>query len=293
MHILAQKNGGVCLSNEYVNSHTSLKWRCKEGHVWKSKPIYVIIGHWCPICGYEKMVINRSGKFKRLSIEKINNEAIKRNGICLSNKYINNSTNLLFKCNKDGYEWSADADHMLRGQWCPKCVGQIKHTLQDMQNIAKERGGKCLSKEYINGKTKLLWECKQNHEWYARYNDILRGRWCPICIERKNEKICRFLFEKIFKDNFPKQRYNWLKSPKNQNLELDGYNKKLKIAFEYQGIQHYNLKGINKNQKVLEYMQLCDQIKRDKCKEKGITLIEVPYTVKHKDMEKYICQKIH
>ena len=71
----------------------------------------------------------------------------------------------------------------------------------------------------------------------------------------------------------------------------DGYNKNLNLAFEYQGIQHYKLNGIRYNKKGLDYQQQCDQIKRDKCKEKAITLIEVPYTVKYENMEKYILNK--
>jgi hypothetical protein len=80
-------------------------------------------------------------------------------------------------------------------------------------------------------------------------------------------------------------------SPKGEKLELDGYNEKLKIAFEYQGRQHYDFKGVNRNRKILEYIQQCDQIKRDTCKQKGITLIEVPYIVKYEDMEKFILEQ--
>jgi len=101
------------------------------------------------------------------------------------------------------------------------------------------------------------------------------------------------LFEKIFNCDFVKKRYKWILSPKGKKLELDGYNEELKLAFEYQGEHHYNISSFKLTKKELKYIQKCDQIKRDKCKEKGITLIEVPYTVKYEDMEKYICQKLH
>ncbi|MCP4898302.1 MAG: hypothetical protein GY906_15115, partial [bacterium] len=40
-------------------------------------------------------------------------------------------------------------------------------------------GGKCLSDTYINTHTKLLWECKQGHQWEAKPSNIKSGRWCP------------------------------------------------------------------------------------------------------------------
>src|SRR2546421_12462666 len=47
-----------------------------------------------------------------------------------------------------------------------------KRTIKDMQIIAMKRGGKCLSLEYVNSQTKLLWECKVGHRWEAIPNNI-------------------------------------------------------------------------------------------------------------------------
>jgi hypothetical protein len=54
-------------------------------------------------------------------------------------------------------------------------------TLQEMQNIAKERNGKYLSKIYINADTKYKWKCGKGHIWFARFSDIKSGSWCPKC----------------------------------------------------------------------------------------------------------------
>jgi hypothetical protein len=50
MHELAAKHGGKCLSHDYVNSRTELKWQCAEGHIWESKPSEIKRGYWCPFC---------------------------------------------------------------------------------------------------------------------------------------------------------------------------------------------------------------------------------------------------
>jgi len=61
-----------------------------------------------------------------------------------------------------------------------------KLNIEEMQKLAKERGGKCLSKKYINNRTKLEWECEKGHIWKATLGTIKRGSWCPICSKKKN-----------------------------------------------------------------------------------------------------------
>ena len=91
------------------------------------------------------------------------NLAKKRGGKCLSSKYYNIDTKLKWVCEK-GHTWNAIPYTIKKGTWCPNCVGKNK-TISDMQNLAKKRGGKCLSSKYYNNRTKLEWECKKGHIW--------------------------------------------------------------------------------------------------------------------------------
>ena len=62
-----------------------------------------------------------------------------------------------------------------------------KLTIELMQNIAKSRNGKCISKKYININTKLKWKCNNNHIWDATPKSIKQGNWCKICgIKKEN-----------------------------------------------------------------------------------------------------------
>ena len=56
-----------------------------------------------------------------------------------------------------------------------------KLTIEEMQKIAEERGGKCLSSTYVISHRKLLWECAEGHQWEAIPNSIKIGSWCPHC----------------------------------------------------------------------------------------------------------------
>jgi hypothetical protein len=106
---IAESHGGKCLSKDYINMRTKLKWQCKMNHVWKATPYPIKKGTWCPTCS------------------------------------------------------------------------RIKYSIEDMQKIAAERGGKCLSEKYENSEENLTWQCAEGHTWEARPKNIKKGTWCPKC----------------------------------------------------------------------------------------------------------------
>lgn len=63
-------------------------------------------------------------------------------------------------------------------------------TIEEMRDIARSRGGECLSEKYINSKTKLRWRCSEGHEWEAIPNNVKNHhRWCPFCyVENRKKK---------------------------------------------------------------------------------------------------------
>ncbi|MBA7557444.1 hypothetical protein ES705_50200 [subsurface metagenome] len=56
--------------------------------------------------------------------------------------------------------------------------------LSDMQTLANEKDGSCLSTEYINANSKLIWKCSVGHIWEATPSAIKTGTWCPKCLGR-------------------------------------------------------------------------------------------------------------
>lgn len=96
----------------------------------------------------------------------MHNLANKYGGKCLSAKYINANTKLKWRCNK-GHVWESTPSSAKQGHWCLECSGSKKKNIYDMQHLAKMRGGKCLSTEYVNNKTKLKWQCNEGHIWEA------------------------------------------------------------------------------------------------------------------------------
>lgn len=136
----------------------------------------------------------------RKNIEDCRRLAKEKKGQCLSDVYVNCFTKMLWKC-ENGHEWITDYAQIQQGYWCFAC-GTKKLNIEDCRNSAKEKEGKCLSSKYENSQVPMLWRCKFEHEWEARYNDIRQKRWCPFCagknksindcknIAQKNKGIC-------------------------------------------------------------------------------------------------------
>ena len=127
-------------------------------------------------------------------LEILHQIAKKKGGSCLSVSYRAQKQKLLWKC-ENGHQWYATANSIMHaGSWCPVCAGNQKLTLLDLKKIAVQRGGKCITSEYINSKTKMLWQCQNGHRWNATAFSIkTRRSWCPECyknINKNSKKTC-------------------------------------------------------------------------------------------------------
>lgn len=106
----------------------------------------------------------------------------------------------------------------------------------------------------------------------------------------KNEDKCREILQNIYGRKFDKVRPHFLKNHKTgKNLELDMYNDDLKLALEYNGIQHrVYVPHFHKSPKDYQNQVERDMLKLQKCRENGITLIVVPDTVRYNELENHI-----
>jgi len=66
-----------------------------------------------------------------------------------------------------------------------------KRTIEDMQRIAKEIGGKCLSDNYKNNRVKIMWQCANEQQFLSKSNDVQQGHWCPECAKKLNKTFLR------------------------------------------------------------------------------------------------------
>lgn len=113
--------------------------------------------------------------------------------------------------------------------------------------------------------------------------------------DSNGEIRARTFLERYFNRPFPKSRPDFMVNQvtgSKYNLELDCYNEALRLAVEYNGAQHYNyIPFFHKNKEAFYNQKYRDEIKRIRCKELGINLIEIPYT-EEKQLERYLEQQL-
>ncbi|GAA5784365.1 hypothetical protein [Chitiniphilus shinanonensis] len=168
---LASRRGGWCLS-EYVDRHTPLRWRCREGHEWETRPATIAQGAWCPTCAQQASLL---GLAAMLAL------AASKNGQCISTSYLNNRSKLQWQCTK-GHCWLAAPSSVRQGHWCPQCARDAARLgLAQMKQLARAHGGECLSTVYVDTKTPMQWRCAQGHIWQQLPGRVIAGSWCAVC----------------------------------------------------------------------------------------------------------------
>lgn len=125
----------------------------------------------------KKLKENHSGK--GYSLEFMRNVAFLRNGELLDSTYEGIMKQYTWKCDQN-HTFPATGSNVMKGKWCPYCAN-LKVDIKDMQALAEKNGGKLISPEFINARTKYTWECEEGHRWEAVWGSIKNGSWCPDC----------------------------------------------------------------------------------------------------------------
>ncbi len=284
---------------EFKGVKSKLLYQCRKcNHSWKTSLDSIINNKtWCPKCAAKSRVGAQRG-----SVGEHQNIITQKGGKLIGviyedpkEKLFNQKTRLKIEC-KAGHNFNINAHDLKLGKWCRKCSYEVigeKHrgSFQDIQKLIEKRGGKCLSKpeDYKNQHQRLKIRCSENHIFESAPTNFIRGDWCPQCSQGKFERLSRKFFEEIFQKEFPKERPNWLVNSRGNQMELDGYNKDLKLAFEAQGEQHYRaVPHFNQTLDDLEQRIKDDLRKLDLCKQNDVTLIQVPYYIPPSKMQQYI-----
>lgn len=112
--------------------------------------------------------------------------------------------------------------------------------------------------------------------------------------DSKGELECKRAIEKLLNKSFNKIRPDFLKNDvTGKNLELDLYNSELNLCVEMNGRQHYEyVPYFHRNYEAFLNQRYRDEMKKNKCRENGVKFIEVPYTIKTEDIEKYIKKEL-
>jgi hypothetical protein len=170
-----------------------------------------------------------------------------------------------------GYQYPASWNKFKnQGARCPNCSYCIPITREQIETYLSEEGYRLIT---YNGN-----QYPMNFSHFK--ND---GNRCLNCCRFRSEKMCTKIFENLLSHKFPKVRPNFL-----QGLELDGYCQELKIAFEYNGIQHYEISPFipYDTEEELNKRKERDQRKIELCNQQDIKLCVIPYTYNYQEPNK-------
>lgn len=199
LQVAAREKGGRCLTTEYTGGSGYYPFECALGHRWSAQGAEIVRGQWCPGCK-KKVIGAKTGarQFYRDGLQRLQEAARQHGGTCLATTYTGAKSHYPFRC-AHGHGWEARANQVWYGKWCRECYwDSLKHSIQEMQALARSHGGECVSSEYVDTRTKLQWRCERGHAWSTRPAVIIRGGgWCPLCanLERSKKRGKRLKYD--------------------------------------------------------------------------------------------------
>jgi hypothetical protein len=210
-------------------------------------------------------------------------------GLTLLEPYVRARRGVKVRCNACGREWRAGA-RFLYGRGCAHCHWNAAGRTRALSQATVERlfahVGLTPLEPYLRSAQLIQTRCNAcRHTWRPQAGNVLSGHGCPVChppgSTGEGERLTRGLFERLTGWRFPKARPAWLRGER--QLELDGYNCRHQVAFEYQGEHHYipvfGHDGLARHQRN-------DTRKRRLCRKHGVALIAIPYW--EKDNRKFV-----
>lgn len=104
------------------------------------------------------------------------------------------------------------------------------------------------------------------------------------------EAELHILLSNLLQKPFTKARPSWLKNIKTgYPMELDMYNEELKLAIEYNGPQHYQIiRPFTNTMEEVQELREKDILKSQLCRDHGVRLITIPYTVPRSKFAEYL-----
>lgn len=260
--------GYTLLTNTYQNAHIKLPLTCNNKHFCEISFSNLHYG--------ERRCIHCSKRDNK-SIEYVIDFCDKIGWKCLEIMYKNCVVNMMFRCPKN-HDTLKPFRSLEQSKGCVVCLRLQKPKIEEVKTYCLEVGFTCLSDEYKNAHTKLALMCHNGHTFHCSWDKIKGHRGCPYCSSSKSEKIIKYIIEELMEIKLNKIRPEFLRFPQTGRcLELDMYNDSIKLAFEYQGSQHFEIVPMFKMTKVdlIKYQER-DAFKKDKCLQNNIKLICLP-----------------
>jgi len=168
-HELAEKRGFTYMAGYVGNSHANVGWTCSHGHSWQAQYSNIRFGSGCPSCAVQNAIIPES-RYYKLAAER---------GFTYTGGYVGLTNKKVgWLCDK-GHHWQARYSRVNQGTGCPHCIAMPEFGYHE---LAAKRGFVYTGGYVGVTKAKVVWRCKNGHNWQATYDNIRAGNGCPYCM---------------------------------------------------------------------------------------------------------------
>ncbi|AGF85052.1 endonuclease [Moumouvirus goulette] len=163
--------------------------------------------------------------------------------------FLSTQKKYIFDCNKCSHSFTSSPGMITQNKWCPYCTNQklcdnLKCDMCFNKSFASSEYSKYLTKNNTNPrkifkstKNKICeFECEKGHIFKARIDSISRGRWCPRCVNKTEEKLHKWLEDNCYNSK-SQAKFEWCKSK--TYLPFDFCLEDFKILIELDGPQHF------------------------------------------------------
>lgn len=265
---------------KYKSEKTEVMITCPIHGDFKKKPGLFLQGYACPKCGLERRRTNKlmdQTTFLRRA-KKLHGD----NFDFSKSIYKDIFTPIAVKCTICGREYKKKPVHILQGYGCKYCAGQVL-TTEDIVKRAREIHGDRYDysqTKYINRRTPIIVICKKHGPFKTNPGDHIGLKTgCPKCKISKGEAAVMLWLDR---HNI---HYIWQKtihtpiSPNEKKVFVVDFQLDNGIIIEYNGKQHYDIgKHAWGGEEGLLHRKRRDAALREYCRQKGIRLLEIPYT---------------
>lgn len=189
------KNGKAQPDQYLPGSHTSVWWRCGQGHEWKAAIKSRVEGSNCPYCS-GRAVLPGENDLKTVAPLLARQWHPTKNGNLRPTQILPGSARKVWWRCERGHEWQAEVYSRTAGKGCPVCAGRVivpgENDLESYdpelsRQWCREKNG-TLSPDSVSAYSnrQVWWQCELGHQWKAPiFSRTFSKKGCPYCSNRK------------------------------------------------------------------------------------------------------------
>jgi len=278
-----ENEGYELLSEEYINSETSISVKCDKDHdAYEVRFSNFKTGKRCPACA----IIKRN-ESKRIDPSVVKEEIEETGYALLEIKEGSKGKHkrMVVKCDKNHDSYEVSYQNFKKGRRCPYCKAEKKRTpIEDVIKNVEAEGFELVSGEYQSRKSKMVFRCPKKHEYPSTYDSFLAGKRCGRCSGSRGENLINFILESILVENTYIYQHAVDISDNTYRFDFSITADKL-LFIEYDGIQHFRPVTGFGGTKGFKEQQERDRIKNNYANaDENIELLRVPYYLSYENI---------